>query len=103
MARVKEADCCSEHHPLNALTENMLTDAPSLSAMLSNVGSLPAENQPILEDSNYLTPTKDEAEAKPNCETPVNQAASLIDFSVLTAADFGITPTSFTKQCTGKV
>ncbi|XP_062995550.1 cell division cycle-associated protein 2 [Elgaria multicarinata webbii] len=82
----------------------MSTNTSLFSKILSNVGSpLVGHHQPtILGKANTLTPTKSELEAKLNCEVPTNSATPSMDFSALTAADFGITPESFTKRHKGE-
>nr|XP_056716879.1 cell division cycle-associated protein 2 [Euleptes europaea] len=65
---------------------------------LNNLESPPPVDKPILlGNANYVTPNKCEGETKANCEM-INQTTPSIDFSVLTAADFGITPDSFTNH-----
>ncbi|XP_053222484.1 cell division cycle-associated protein 2 isoform X1 [Podarcis raffonei] len=85
----KKADSCSS----DALTVDMST-------MYSNAGSHLVEDHPTtLGDTDYLTPNKNGFDSTYGISS--SYASPPVDFSALTAADFGITPKSFTKQNKG--
>ncbi|KAH0623155.1 hypothetical protein JD844_031172, partial [Phrynosoma platyrhinos] len=94
--------CCSPSSSSKARMANDSTNAFASSERHSSVGSPLKGKQPTdLGDTNYLTPSKSESEPKPNSKLSAMDATPPIDFSTLTASDFGITPESFTKQNKG--
>ncbi|XP_033027750.1 cell division cycle-associated protein 2 [Lacerta agilis] len=77
----------------NALTTDMST-------MYSDAGNHLVEDHPTtMGDTDYLTPNKNGFDS--TYEISSSCASPSVDFSALTAADFGITPQSFTKQYKG--
>ncbi|XP_060107014.1 cell division cycle-associated protein 2 [Heteronotia binoei] len=85
----KKEDCHSSNHSSNFAKENIPINTFTFSMMSSSLQSpLHVDKSSFLPDSNSLTPNKDKGETK----------TSSVDFSVLTAADFRITPESFTKH-----
>ncbi|XP_048369540.1 cell division cycle-associated protein 2 [Sphaerodactylus townsendi] len=92
----KEEDCHSSYSS-DLQKENVPTNAFTFSMVLSNLGSpLPVDKPNFGGNANYITPDKGEREAKATCAMDSPSTPSK-DFSVLTAADFGITPETFTK------
>ncbi|XP_077163159.1 cell division cycle-associated protein 2 isoform X2 [Paroedura picta] len=91
-------DCHSSDHSSKFEKENVPTNAFTCSMNLNSLGSPPTLDKPTFwKNSNFVTPDKGKGKIKTSIDT-MNQATSSIDFSVLTAADFGINPESFTKH-----
>lgn len=88
----KDEDFHSSNYSSSFAKERVPTNAFTFSMTLSSLGSPPLPDKPPF----FATPDKGEGETKTNSEIS-NQDTSL-NYSVLTPADFGITPESFTKQ-----
>lgn len=92
-------ECSTKQRSSNSPTKN-----GSASAFLRTPSTLKTthwEDHPLLGNTTFLTPNKGEAEATMISDQILGQVTSSRDFSALSAADFGITPESFTPQQKG--